>query len=85
MTCLEIWETPQALAGSSARARHVAKLQADLESSRAVLSAELKEARLGELFRQHLALQDALITELLSRLARCSELPNGNCEAAAPA
>ena len=63
--CFEIWETPQALEKRNAREQRVARLQADLESSRMALSAELKEARVLELFKQHLALQDTLVAEIL--------------------
>jgi hypothetical protein len=70
MTCFDICETPQALEMRDARERRVVKLQVGLEVSRSAVSVELKEARLVELFKQHLALQDALLAELLHRHAR---------------
>ena len=66
MTCLEIWETAPALK-HSARARRVAQLLADLENSRAAVCAEQDQARLLELMKQQVALQDALLAELLHR------------------
>ena len=65
MTCFEISQTSQALEKRYAHEQRLAKLQADLESSRAVLSVEVRGERLVELFKLHLALEDALIAELL--------------------
>jgi hypothetical protein len=50
---------------AEAREQRVAKLQADLEASRSALAAEQDQGRLVELLRQHAALQDALVAELL--------------------
>ncbi len=47
------------------RAQRVAKLRADLEASRSALAAEQDQGRLVELLKQHVALQDALVGELL--------------------
>lgn len=50
---------------AEAREQRVAKLQADLERSRAALTAEQDQTQLVELLRQHLVLQDALVAELM--------------------
>lgn len=49
------------------REQRAAKLQADLEQSRAALATESDLTRQVELLRQHVALQDALISELLQQ------------------
>jgi hypothetical protein len=50
---------------AEAREQRVAKLQADMEANRAALEAEQDQGRLVELLKQHAALQDALLAELL--------------------
>lgn len=47
------------------REQRVAKLQADLEHNRGALAAAPDAARKLELLEQHVALQDALIAELM--------------------
>lgn len=47
------------------REQRVAKLRADLEVSRVALATEQDQSRLVELLKQHVALQDALVEELL--------------------
>lgn len=47
------------------REQRVAKLRADLDASGSALAAEQEQARLVELLKQHVALQDALVAELL--------------------
>ncbi|MFI5396020.1 MAG: hypothetical protein ACHQ9S_10845 [Candidatus Binatia bacterium] len=64
MTCFEIWETAQALEKYGARARRVGQLLADLETGRAALSAEQDDGQLFRLLKEHVALQDELISEL---------------------
>lgn len=49
------------------REQRAAKLQADLEQSRTALAAESDPSRQLELLKQHVALQDALISELLQQ------------------
>lgn len=50
---------------AEAREQRVAKLQADLETSRAAISAEPDQTRLLDLLKQHVVLQDALVAELM--------------------
>ena len=50
---------------AEAREQRVAKLRADLEASQTALAAEQDQGRLIELLKQHVALQDALIADLL--------------------
>ncbi len=47
------------------REQRLAKLQADLEHNRTALATAADEARKVELLEQHVALQDALIAELM--------------------
>ncbi len=72
MACLEIWKTPAALK-QNARARRVAQLVADIENSRAAVSAERDPEHLLELMHHHAALQEALLDELLSGKPRAAE------------
>lgn len=72
MACLEIWETPAALK-QNARARRLAQLVADIENSRAALSAERDQGHLLELMKQHVSLQDALVDELLLGTPRVAD------------
>lgn len=65
MTCLEIWETTQALRIPKTHEQRVASLLADLNSNRAALGGEHDQTRLVERLKRHVALQDALLAELL--------------------
>ncbi len=47
------------------REQRVAQLQSDLEKNRVALSAEQDQTRLIDLLKEHVALQDALIGELM--------------------
>lgn len=47
------------------RAERIAKLRADLEASRAALAAEEDPARVLDLLKAHVQIQDALLAELL--------------------
>lgn len=68
MTCFDLSETPQASEKRTAREQRVAKLHADLQTSRAALTAEQDPGRLIQLLKQQVALQDALLDELLHRV-----------------
>ncbi|MBI4518078.1 MAG: hypothetical protein HY699_19920 [Deltaproteobacteria bacterium] len=50
---------------AEAREQRVTKLQADLKQSRAALQAEQDQDRLLAQLRQHVALQDALVAEMV--------------------
>ena len=65
MTCLEIWETAPALEQCQARDQRLSGLLADLGTSRVAVGAERDQARLLELLRRHVRLQDAVVGELL--------------------
>ncbi len=50
---------------AEAREQRLAKLRADLEASQSALALEQDQGRLVELLKQHVALQDALVAEIL--------------------
>ena len=50
---------------AEAREQRVAKLRAEIDANGAALAAEQDRDRLVDLLRQHVALQDALVAELL--------------------